>query len=510
MNEFQIPEIDWPTVMPVILVVATGVIALIVEMFLPKRNNNVVVGVSIAGLVVAAYYTLPLFGTAAGGTFDGMVVRDHVGSLLQLLLIATCILSFCFSERYLRDKRIAFAEFYPLALWATAGGMIMLSTTNLLMMFLGLEVLSIALYCLAGMSRREQKSEEAAIKYLLLGAFASAFFLYGIAFIYGATGSIDLSAVTSAISLENNQFTTLVILGLVLMIVGLGFKTALVPFHQWTPDVYQGAPTNVTAFMAASSKIAAFGAFYRVLSAAIPIQEYWFPALFWMAILTMIPGNVFALAQRDVKRILGYSSVAHAGYLMVALLAHVKAPDKVPMDSVVYYLMAYSLMTMGAFAVVTLAAKNGKERTRVTDLNGLWKKSKFAAFALAVFMFSLMGMPPTAGFFGKYMIFISAIDAGLTPLAIVLGLSSVASVYYYWAIVRACAIDEEGAVRTETSKMTPGLFVTCAVCVAGLFGAVIFAKPVLDFIKEPQIEALPVEATSDSAEVVVFETVDQP
>jgi NADH-quinone oxidoreductase subunit N len=269
------------------------------------------------------------------------------------------------------------------------------------------------------------------------------------------------------------------------VIVGLGFKSALVPFHQWTPDVYQGAPTNVTAFMASVSKIAAFGALYRVLASTTSVQEYWFPVLTWMAILTMVAGNVYAIAQKDVKRILGYSSVAHAGYVLVALLAHVKAPDVVPLNAVAFYLFAYSLMTIGAFAVVTLAVKGGKEHTRLQDLNGLWQKSPFAAGCLALFMFSLVGIPPTAGFFGKYMIFVGAIDAGLLPLAYVLAASSAVSVYYYLAIVRASWVEEEGIAASEKSKLSPGLAVACAVCAIGVLGTMVFAKRVMEALDVP-------------------------
>ncbi len=494
MQNYTIPQIDWATLLPVLIVMSTGVVALIFEMLMPRRNNNAVVGVSLLGLVLAAYYTLPMLGRAPGYEVSSMVYRDHFGTLMQLLLIGVCGVSFLFSEKYLREKRIAFAEFYPLALWSTAGGMIMVSTTNLLMMFLGLEVLSIALYCLAGMSRKEQKSEESALKYFLLGAFASAFFLYGIAFVYGASGTVDISGIWVTDFDGLTEFVGLAVLGVMLIVVGLGFKTALVPFHQWTPDVYQGAPTNVTAFMSAASKIAAFGALARVLWAASTVQEYWFPVLWWMAILTMVVGNLYAIAQKDVKRILGYSSIAHAGYVLVGVLAHVRSPEKVSLDAVVLYLFVYSFMTIGAFAVVTLAAKGGKEGTRLQDFNGLWQKSPFAAAAMIVCMFSLMGIPPMAGFLGKYYIFVGAVDAGLQTLAYVLALSSAISVYYYWAIARACWIEEEGITPTEKAKLGPGLAAALFVCVVGLLGTLVFARPVLQFIKEPVIEEAPVEA----------------
>ena len=489
---FPLPQIDWPTVMPITLVITTGVIALIVEMLLPRKNNNTVVAVSLVGLLAAAWSAFRLLGAPTGDTFAGMVHRDHIGTVFQILLIGVCFVSFLFSERYLREKGIAFAEFYPLALWATSGGMIMASTTNLLVIFLGLEVLSIALYCLVGMSRREQKSEEGALKYFLLGAFASAFFLYGVALIYGATGTTDLATLKSV---ELGEFRGLLLMGVTLILVGFGFKVALVPFHQWTPDVYQGAPTNVTAFMAAASKIAAVAALFRVLVAAVNIQIYWLPVLSVLAILTMVVGNLFAIAQKDVKRILAYSAIAHAGYILVALLAHLKDPAKVGMDAVVYYLLAYSLMTIVAFAVVTLTAKGNREQTRLQDLNGLWQTRPFAAVVLVLAMVSQIGRASTAGFLGKYMIFVGAIDAGLAPLAYVLAATSAVSVFYYWAIARATWIEEEGVAPAPKAAMSPGLWLTCAICAFGILGCVVFASPVLDFIRGTSQPPPAVQAT---------------
>jgi len=477
-----IPTIDWATLWPIIIVTVTGIVGLLIEMFRPKQNNNAIVLTSLAGLGLAGYFVLPLFQSVAGETFGGMVTRDVMGLVLQLLLIGICFVSFLFSEGYLREKRIAFGEFYPLALWATAGGMIMVSTTNMLMQFIGLEVLSIALYCLAGMSRNEAKSEESAIKYFLLGAFASSFLLYGIAFIYGASGSLDFSGITAAIETGDQNLINMALVGIGLILVGYAFKTALVPFHQWTPDVYQGAPTNVTAFMAAASKVAAFGALIRLLTAAVPMQEYWFPALYWIAIATMTVGNLIALTQKDVKRALGYSSIANAGYIVVALLAHYRNPDEIGLGTTVFYLVSYSVMTLGAFAVITLTAEKGREGTRFQDLNGLWKKSPYAAGALVVFCASLVGVPPTAGFFGKWFIFADALKADLLPLAIVLAVNSAISAYYYLGIVRAAFVDDEPAVRTPSGPSNFGLSLTCTTCVLAILYLTVNASGSMKFL----------------------------
>src|SRR5437588_3183219 len=348
-----------------------------------------------------------------------MMVNDRFGNVMQLLLVISCGLCIAFSENYLREKRIAFGEFYPLVLWSTSGAMLMATSRNLLVIFLGLEVLSIALYVMAGMSRSEEKSEESALKYFLLGAFASGFLLYGIAFLYGASGSLRIDDIAATWASADPFARTLLVFGISLILVGLSFKSAFVPFHQWTPDVYQGAPTNVTAFMAAGSKVAAIAALYRVLDASGVMADYWLPGMTVIAVLTMTVGNLIALMQKDVKRILGYSSIAHAGYILVAVLAHAKSVSNqgsvglIGFGTTAYYLLAYAVMTIGAFAVISLSAKDGRERTTLDDLHGLYKRDPFAAGALVVFMASLIGVPPTAGFIGKLFIFSDALQAHL-------------------------------------------------------------------------------------------------
>ncbi|MFM9872509.1 MAG: NADH-quinone oxidoreductase subunit N [Fimbriimonadaceae bacterium] len=487
----QIPTIDWSLFMPTVVVLMTGVIALIVEMLRPKHNNNLIVGISLAGLAGAFFLLIGQLGLNPKTTFSTMVYRDQFGVLLQLILIGAAVLCFLFSEGYLRQRRIAFGEFYPMALWSLAGGMIMVSTENLLMLFVGLEVLSIALYCLSGMARGDDRSEESALKYFLLGAFASAFLLYGIAFVYGASGRIDLAGIALASTGSSND-TVMAFFGLGLMIVGIGFKAALVPFHQWTPDVYQGAPTNVTAFMSVVSKAAAFGALVRVLTAAGGLEYLWFPALSGIAILTMTVGNLAALVQKDAKRALAYSSVAHAGYILVGVLAHVKMPGTVSLSSVVFYLISYTAMTIGAFAMISITAKDGKEGTRTQDLNGMWRKSPYAAGVLFICLISLVGVPPTAGFFGKWAIFDAALTAGLPTLAIILAANSAISAFYYWQIAKAAFIDDEPALQTEFAPLNGGLKLTGAICALTVLGIAFFSTPILkaastagqDFTKE--------------------------
>jgi len=478
------PQIDWTAILPVMIVAGTGILALIPEILFPRRNNTYVVAISLIGLAIAGTLVVTQYGQANGQTFGRMVKNDEFGLTMQLLIVGATFIAVLFSDGYLREKRIPFGEFYPLILWSAVGAMVMSTTSNLLMIFLGVEILSISLYVLAGMSRSEEKSEESALKYFLLGAFASAFLLYGIALTYGATGTLDLTQVGWAWGTKDTTTQTLLLFGLGLMLIGLSFKASFVPFHQWTPDVYQGAPTNVTTFMASASKIGAFGALVRVLDGFTggDLATYWIPALFWIAILTMTVGNIIAVVQKDVKRILGYSSIAHAGYMLVAILAHYKDPEHVTLSTLVYYLFSYSLMTIGAFAVVSLVAKGGKEGTRLRDLYGLWQRSPLAAGALVLFVASLIGIPPTSGFFGKLLIFSDALTSGLTPLAIVLAVNSIISVYYYLGIARAVFVVDEGAEKTQSSKVHSGLALACLLCSAGVIGLAVFFTPIVNYL----------------------------
>lgn len=481
MYNFPTPEIDWTIIAPTIVVSIVGILALLIEIIQPKRNNNLIVLVSLVGLLIAGAAVVLQFPRPDASTLGDMVMRDRFGLVFQLLVILSGFIAILFSEGYLRDKRIPFGEFYPLLLWSMVGAMVMATTTNLLMIFLGLEVLSIALYVMAGMSRSENKSEESALKYFLLGAFASGFLLYGIAFVYGATGSLDVSSISLAWTHADKGGQVLLMFGLALMLVGFSFKAAFVPFHQWTPDVYQGAPTNVTAFMAAGSKIGALAALWRVLEGSMALKDYWIPALFWVAIITMCVGNLLALVQKDVKRVLGYSSIAHAGYILVAILAHFKNPAEIGIGTIAYYLLSYTLMTIGAFAVITVAAGKGKEGTTFNDLRGLYKRSPVAVAAIIVFMASLIGIPPTSGFVGKFLIFNDALKAGLTPLAVVLAVNSILSIAYYLGIAKAMFVDEDPDTEVKPGiRLNGGLAAACFVCVVGIFAACFFYAPLMN------------------------------
>jgi NADH-quinone oxidoreductase subunit N len=472
---FPIPDVDIVAVLPIVIAMLTGIAALIVEMARPKHNNDLIVRVSLIGLAIAAVFAGRNLVHDEVSVFSGTYQIDRFGSLLQIVILLGTFLSIIFSEGYLREKRIPFGEFYPLMVWSATGAMIMASTKNLLVIFIGLEILSVALYVMAGMSRKEEKSQESALKYFLLGAFASGFLLYGISFIYGATGSLSLDEIAPSVRFSGATGRPLILFGLGMMLVGLGFKASIVPFHQWTPDVYQGAPTNVAAFMATVSKVAAFAALSRVIDASIVLREVLVPALAVLAVLTMTVGNLVALTQKDVKRILGYSSIAQAGYVLVALVAHLHWSTQIGLGTVAYYLFGYTAMTTGAFAVVSLVANEGHEGTKLENLHGLMRRSPFAAVALVVFVTSLIGLPPTAGFWGKVQIISDISRAGLGWLAVVLAVNSIISVYYYLAIAKAAITPDESEGTAEERatplRVNPGALAACALGLVGVIGA---------------------------------------
>jgi NADH-quinone oxidoreductase subunit N len=482
MFQFAPPDIDFGPLLPVAVVAITGVIALIAEMLAPKRDNGLLTALSLCGLLLAGGWLLLQIKDAPYETAAGMISHDSTSSVLQLIIVGCTAVTILFSDRYLIQKRIPFGEFYPLVLWSSCGAMLMTTSNNLMMIFIGLEILSIALYVMAGMSREERKSEESAMKYFLLGAFASGFFLYGIALFYGATGSLDLHTTTQIWLLNVGESHLLLACSFGLMLIGLSFKAGFVPFHQWTPDAYQGAPTNVTAFMATVSKIGAFGALFRVLTEGSALSNLWITPMSIVAILTMVFGNVLALAQTDVKRALAYSSISHAGYILVDLIAQSKRSGLLQPATLAYYLLSYSLMTLGSFAILTMFTTNGVEGTSYRDVKGLWKRSPLAAALLVLFMLSLIGIPPLSGFFGKAFIFADALKANLGVLAFTLAVSSVISVVYYLRIALAAVSDSDEVTEIDqrTAPFSGTVAGTAILCAVGVLACAIFYAPLMD------------------------------
>ena len=467
--------------LPVGILMLTGILALVVEMIAPRKLTATISWLSIIGVIASAVILCWQFSAPDTETFAGSILRDRLGTLLQLGILGSGLLIYAFSYGYLERKKLLHGEFYAIASWAISGAMVMVSTNSLLMLFIGLEVLSIGLYVLAGWSRREEKSEESAIKYFLLGAFASAFLLYGIAFIYGATGSVSLSLVAQAWGMKQANTNILLIFGFLMMFVGLAFKSGFVPFHQWAPDVYQGAPTNVTSLMAAISKLASIGALIRVLAAFQGSKEYWLPMMIVIAILTMTVANVAACLQKDVKRILGYSSIANGGYLLAAILAHFKDPDRVGLGTTIFFLFTYSLMTLGVLAVVSLQVHRGRDATLLSNLHGFWRRSPFLGALLVILSASLVGIPPTGGFFAKYAVFTDLLSSNMMPLAIALAVNSAISAYYYLGIAYHAVIVPGDSDETERPANLAVLG-TCFVCAAAVLVMGTFVGPILGML----------------------------
>ena len=361
-----------------------------------------------------------------------MIAADDFRWVADWVFLGAAALTVLISFAYLEREQLLVPEYYVLLIFGTLGMMVMAAGADLMVIFLGLELMSVAVYVLAGLDRRRARSAEAALKYFLLGAFASGFLLYGIALAYGATGTTNLGLIGEQVSTMGKP-SVMLLAGLALLIVGFAFKIAAVPFHMWAPDVYDGSPTPVTAFMATGVKAAAFAALFRVLNQAFGPVAAWHDILWWLAAVTMIGGNLFALSQRSLKRMLAYSSVAHAGYLLVAVTAGGGAGT----SAFLVYVTAYTLMSLGAFAVLTAKGRAGESDVLIDDLAGLASERPWLAFALAVCMLSLLGFPGTAGFIGKWYILIAATSAGKNTLAAILVLTSVVSAGYYLPVIMA-------------------------------------------------------------------------
>jgi NADH-quinone oxidoreductase subunit N len=378
----------------------------------------------LVGIILSAGANGWLYGVSGG---DGIVVIDRFRLFANWIFLLAGALSILISLAYVTRQRLQSGETYALMLFAVVGMMVMGGTQNLIIIFLGLEVMSISVYALAAMNRRDRKSAEAGLKYFLLGAFSTGFFLYGIALTYGATGSTDVAEIALAIR-EGAAAGPLLAFGIAFLAIGFGFKVAAVPFHMWTPDVYEGAPAPVTAFMATGVKAAAFVAFLRVFMVAFPsVSGDWYDILWWLAAITMVAANLIALVQSNIKRMLAYSSIAHGGYLIVGVVA----ANEMASGAMLFYLLVYTLMNIGAFAIVISVAHQGEDRLQIEDYAGFgWQQPLLGVF-LTIFLLSLAGFPGTGGFIGKIFLLQGAVDADLWTLAIVLVLATLVSYWYY-------------------------------------------------------------------------------
>lgn len=515
------PIINWALIAPEVIVCAAAVLVMLVDAFVRPTQRWITGGIALGGLAVSAVATICLWanGTATSDAFNGMIVLDELRLSFTLIFILVSSLTLLVSTVWVHAEELPAGEFHSLLLFATVGMMLMASGNDLVIIFLGLEILSIATYVMAGFRRSDIRSNESSLKYFILGSFSSAFLLYGIALVYGATsiaepgpgdsfsrivaGTTNIAEIASRVG--QAQYPALLFAGAAMMLVGFGFKIATAPFHIWTPDVYEGAPTPVTAFMAAGPKAAGFASFIRVFVFGLPfvvsaqnaaggnLHHAWVTTLVVMAILTMTLGNVVAIVQNNVKRMLAYSSIAHAGYALVGCIAAGAAADpaqrNTAITSVVFYLLTYAVMNIGAFAVVQLIARRGDRRTSIEDYRGIGFESPVLAFSLSLFMLSLLGMPLTAGFMGKILVFGSAIDQKYYGLVVVGVLNTAVSAYYYLRLIIVMFFGER-TMAWSAPKIPASVAVALVITVLGVLYLGIFPGRVINALQtkiNPQI-----------------------
>ena len=509
MNFFALqlttPDVNLWLILPELIICMVGVVVMLVDAFAKPTQRWVTGGLSLIGLAAAAVSSawLWLSWRGAGEAFNGMIVLDELRLGFTFVFLIVSALTILVSIVWVENERLPAGEFHSLLMFATAGMMFMASAGDLVIVFLGLEILSIATYVMCGFRRTDVRSNESSMKYFILGSFSSAFLLYGIALTYGATATAAGPGTTNIAEigrrLTDAQYPMLLFAGAAMMLVGFGFKIATAPFHVWTPDVYEGAPTPVTAFMAAGPKAAGFASFLRVFLFAFPfvvatanntvagrIHTAWLSALLVIAILTMTVGNVVAIAQNNVKRMLAYSSIAHAGYALVGFIAAGAAADiekrNAAIAAVIFYLLTYAVMNLGAFAVVQLIARAGDRRTEVEDYNGIGFQSPWLAFCLSLFLLSLLGMPPTAGFMGKVMVFRAALDEGYNLLVVIGVLNTAISAYYYLRLIIVMFFRER-TTAWSAPQIPASIGLALAITILGVFYLGLFPGRVINALQ---------------------------
>lgn len=467
-------DVNWLALLPMLLVAGFALLTMLLSAFVKDASR---VGYfAFAGSVAIAVYTAYLWAASKGvaaTTFAGAVTVDGFSYFFYLLFLMIAAVSILAAEPYLTRERSQHGEFYTLILFAVVGMMVMVSSNDLMALFLGFETMSLSVYILTGWRRHSLKSNEAVFKYYFLGAFAAGVFLYGIALLYGTIGTTSLLAMRSYLATTDVMAQPLLIFGALMVLAAIAFKIAAFPFHMWMPDVYEGAPAPVTGFMATAVKAAAFGLLTRVVVDVFGSHLHFLGlnVIWWLAILSMFVGNVFALVQQNMKRMLAYSSIAHTGYLLVGIAA---LPDPTAGSAILYYLVAYAFTNLGALACVAFLSAKDETRQNISDFAGAAWKHPLVGLGLAVSMFSLIGFPPSAGFFGKYYLFIAALKNGLGPLAVILIINSILSVYYYLRVIvtlyMAPPAAEEVTVKAPAATRWAIAYTTVAVLWAGMGG----------------------------------------
>ncbi len=494
------PNVSISIILPELVVAFAGILAMLYDSFFP-RQRTVTGAISLIGLAVSAVLLWMMWqtgDTTPATAFNGMVSHDNLRLSFSFVFLLVSAMTILISTVWIELEDVPAGEYHALIMFATFGMMMMAAGSDMVVIFLGLETLSIATYVMAGMRKGDLRSNESSMKYFILGSFASAFLLYGMALIYGATGSTNIAEIAARVS--NANFPALLLAGAAMMLVGFGFKAATVPFHVWTPDVYEGAPTPVTAFMAAGPKAAAFASFMRVFVIGFPLvagvqaagylHGSWMSVLAVLSILTMTVGNVAAILQNNIKRMLAYSSIAHAGYAMVGFIGAGAAKTPEARDeaiaAVAFYMLAYAVTNMGAFGIVSLLGQKNDRRADFEDYNGIGFKAPVLSLALSLFMLSLLGMPLTGGFIGKVLVFRPALEAGNTLLTIAVVaavLNTAISAYYYLRLIVVMFFRDRTTEWVEP-KMPAAFAVGLLIAVIGTFYLGIFSDGIIDMFSQ--------------------------
>ena len=501
LAELANPNVSISIILPEVIVAAAGIIAMLYDSFFPKQR--VVTGIiSMVGLILSGIALVFMWNDASlsSTAWNGMIAHDNLRMSFSFVFLFVSAMTILISSIWTEREDVPVGEYHTLLMFATVGMMLMASGNDLVVIFLGLETLSIATYVMAGLRKTDLRSNESAMKYFILGSFATGFLLYGMALIYGATGATNITEI--ALKVADPNFPALLLIGGAMLVIGFGFKVATVPFHVWTPDVYEGAPTPVTAFMAAGPKASGFAAFIRVFVIGFPfiagvqaseyLHESWITSLSIMAMLTMTVGNIAAIVQNNVKRMLAYSSIAHAGYALVGFIGAGMATTIRGRDTaiaaVAFYMLTYAITNLGGFAIVTLLGQKNDRRTEFEDYNGIGFKTPVLAFTLSLFMLSLLGLPLTAGFMGKVLVFRPALEAGntlLTVLVVVAVINTAISAYYYLRLI-VVMFFRERTTEWFAPRIPAALTAVLLITVLGVFYFGIFSDSIIEkFAQSP-------------------------
>ncbi len=467
---FTMPALD--PIMPEILLVCMGIILIVVDLLYPRNRELLSQLTMLAAMGLIAL----LFNQKPAITFGTMFIVDSYAIFFKVICLFGLLMTTLLSGQYLKVEGIRQGEYYSLMVFSVVGMMTMVSAGDLIVVYLGLELMALSIYCLVGLLKDDLRANEASLKYFLMGGFSSALLLFGISLLYGMTGTTDLAGIAKYCTDTGILTNPALLTGFALVISGFCFKVGAAPFHFWTPDIYQGAPTAITSFMSVAPKAAGFAVFGRFLMTAFPeSQPQWGTIIAVIALLSMAVGNIIAISQQNVKRMLAYSSIAHAGYALLGILAGTSEGFSATMS----YLFIYGFMNMGAFAIVILLCTKGARRESLEDYKGLAKSNPMAALLMLIFMFSLTGIPPTAGFIGKFYLLKAALAAGYTWTVLLAVLFSAISAYFYLRLVRYMYMDE--AQEKIVPHYSPGLTAALALSVIGVIGIGIFPGSLLDW-----------------------------